>query len=282
MHERPGTADSRAVSNDDVTGYPLREEATEPFPPPPPPATEPPGGGEIYAVAPAAPLARRRRAFPATNPWPWLIALILLLGGLGVAYAVTRPSSKQAAGPPPAVASPPAAPAPAPPPASAPPPSTHSQPQPPPPPPTARVPSLVGSSLPRAVGLLKQAGLTADVAHVDSNAPEGQVVGQNPMSGASVPKGGRVHLNVSTQPPVSVPDVTGIQGLQAVHTLEADHLVASLVYVPSTEPARRVIAQYPAAGTKVKRGTSIQINLSQGNHANKGASGPIGPTGPGG
>jgi serine/threonine-protein kinase len=141
------------------------------------------------------------------------------------------------------------------------------------------VPSRVGTTLPHAIATLKAAGLTALVSHVDSNAPEGQVVGQRPLAGTSLGKGGQVHLNVAVHPLVSVPDVTGIQGLQAVHTLEADHLVASLAYVPSTQPARRVIAQFPLPGTKVKRGTSVRINLSQGNRA--GASGPTGPTGSG-
>jgi serine/threonine-protein kinase len=193
MKERPETARRAGASDGNGAGYPLREEATEPFPPPPPP------------------------------------------------------------------------------------PSSSVQQQQPAPPPTAKVPSVVGSSLPRAIASLKSVGLTAVVSHVDSNAPEGQVVGQRPLAGTSLAKGGQVHLNVSVQPPVSVPNVTGIQGLQAVHTLQADHLVASLRYVPSTEPARRVIAQYPAPGTKVKRGTSVQINLSQGNKP-----GPSGPTGAGG
>jgi serine/threonine-protein kinase len=61
--------------------------------------------------------------------------------------------------------------------------------------------------------------------------------------------------------------VTGVQGLTAAHTLQADHLVASVRYVPSTEPARRVVSQWPSAGKKVRRGTSVRINLSQGNKA---------------
>lgn len=280
MEERPEPAARRAAPGGEGNGYPLRDEATEPFPPPPPPVAEPPGGDEIYAVAPTRPVVRRRRLVPGGNPWPWLIAVILLLAGLGVAYAVTRPAhSRHASVPPAAAAAPPPAAASPPPTTAPPPPPTSSAQQQPAPPPTAKVPTVVGTTLPHAVATLKSAGLTAVVAHVDSNAPEGQVVGQRPLAGTSLPKGGQVHLNVSVQPLVSVPDVTGIQGLQAVHTLQADHLVASLRYVPSTEPARRVISQYPSAGTKVKRGTSILLNLSQGNRPGSGASGPTGPGG---
>lgn len=262
MEERPGE-------------YPLRDEATEPFPAPPPVVAPP--------AEPVAPLPPRRRLVPGGNPWLWLVALILLLGGLGVAYAATRPA-QNAAGPPPAAASPPPAPAPtppatspAPPPPPPPPPSTT--PQPPPPPATVSVPSVVGSSLPRAISSLKQAGLTALVTHVVSDRPEGQVVGQNPAAGKTVGKGGQVRLNVSIQPPVSVPDLVGIQGLQAVHTLQADHLTATVHYVPSTLPARQVVSQFPPAGRKVKRGTSVLINVSQGNRPKSGPTGPTGATG---
>jgi PASTA domain len=278
VEERPETVEPSAPAAGG-NGYPLREEATQPFPPPPPLVPEPPAE-EIYAVAPAAPVAPRRRLLPAANPWPWLIAVILLLGGLGVAYAVTRPAPSHhgAASTPPAVAPPPA-PSPAPPP-TAPPTTSTAQNQPPPPakPPPVVVPKLVGSSLPRAVSTLKNEGLTAIVAHVDSNAPEGQVVGQNPQAGAKLAKGGQVRVNVSVQPLVTVPNVTGIQGLQAVHTLQADHLVATVHYVPSTEPARRVLSQWPPAGRKVKRGTTELINVSQGNRQ-KGSSGPTGSSG---
>lgn len=138
---------------------------------------------------------------------------------------------------------------------------------------------MVGSTLPHAVASLQRAGLAALVARVDSNAPEGQVVGQRPEAGVTIPKGGQVRLNVSVQPLVSVPNVTGIQGLEAVHTLEADHLTASLRYVPSTQPARRVISQWPAPGAKAKRGTSILLNLSQGNRPSSATTGPTGATG---
>jgi serine/threonine-protein kinase len=141
------------------------------------------------------------------------------------------------------------------------------------------VPSVVGSSLPRAIATLKQAGLSAVVTHVDSNAPEGQVVGQNPRGGANLRKGGQVRLNAAVQPPVVVPDVTGMQGLQAVHTLKADHLVATVRYVPSTLPARQVVSEWPPAGRKVKRGSGELINVSQGNKPKAGASGPTGATG---
>jgi serine/threonine-protein kinase len=126
------------------------------------------------------------------------------------------------------------------------------------------VPAVVGHRLPDAVSLLRQAGLAAVVAHVRSEQPTGRVVAQSPAAGAKQAKGGRVRLEVSVQPPVVVPDVVGMKGLAANHTLQADHLVAFLRYVPSSQPARTVVAQHPIAGTKVRRGSHVEINISKG------------------
>lgn len=112
--------------------------------------------------------------------------------------------------------------------------------------------------------MLRSAGLTGIVARVPSRRPPAQVVSQRPRAGAKLPRGGRVHVDVAIQQLIFVPDVTGIQGLVAVHTLQRDRLVASIRYVPSTEPARRVVSQWPSAGSKAKPGTVVRLNLSQG------------------
>jgi beta-lactam-binding protein with PASTA domain len=134
------------------------------------------------------------------------------------------------------------------------------------------VPHLVGYQVAKAVAMLRQAGLTPIIREVASVAPNGRVVGQAPQAGSKQPEQSRVLLNVSLQPPVVVPNVVGLSGLAAHHTLTADHLVAFLRYVPSAKPPRTVIAQHPLPGEKVKRGTSIEINISTG-------PGPTGPTG---
>lgn len=259
----------------DEDGYPLREEATEPSPPPPPPIVERHEPAEEIYAAPVEPAGAEpggpggRRRFPGASPWPVLLAVVLLLAGLGAAYGLTRPGgsthSPQAPVPPAAAA--PAPPAPTPPPAASPPTTTPVENPPPaaPTPPTkVGVPSVVGTSLPRAVTALKQSKLVAAVTHVSSSAPEGRVLAQRPAAGATIPPGGRVQLSVAIQQFASVPNVTGLQGLVAVHTLQGDHLVASIRYVPSTQPARRVVSQWPPAGRSIRRGSSVRLNLSQG------------------
>jgi serine/threonine-protein kinase len=134
------------------------------------------------------------------------------------------------------------------------------------------VPAVAGSSLPRAVAALEQAGLTAAVTHVDSAAPEGRVLSQSPAARARLPKGGRVHLRVAVHPLVAVPDLTEMSGLQAVHALRADHLTSTVKYVPSTQPARTVVSQWPRAGKQVRRGTGVLLNVSSGARPASGSS----------
>ena len=90
-----------------------------------------------------------------------------------------------------------------------------------------------------------------------------------------------MRLDVSLQPLVVIPNVVGMRGITASHTLIADHLLVSLRYVPSRQPPRTVIAQYPTAGGKVKRGTSVEINISSGAPPAPARAGPSGPTGAG-
>jgi PASTA domain len=230
MEDRPGTSARDSEAAWDGSGYPLRDEAIEPYPPAPPPVTPAePMEDEIYAAPPLEPRLRvvRRRRFVPAGPWPAVLAVLLLLAALGVAYAVTHiggrtPTARPAAAGAPQPAQPrtqapaPAAPGTSPPP---PPPATVA-----PPPPTTVAPAP----------------------------PPTAVSHQSPPTTAAKPAA------------VAVPNVTGMQGLAAAHTLLGDHLVAVRRYVPSTQPARRVVSQWPRPGAKVPRGTSVQLNLSQG------------------
>jgi PASTA domain len=266
------------TSGEFTGGYPLREEAlTEPgFGSPETARLSRP---EIKSAGLVDfPPPRRRQG--ATTPWPFLLIALLLLAGLGVAYAVSHRSKNHAHHP---MASPtpqtsiPSSPAPkiqptTVPATTAPTAPATTAPSPTPPPQQVSVPRVVGYQIAKAISILRQAGLTPVMRQLASPAPNGQVIGQNPMAGTQQTKSGRVVLNVSLQPAVSVPNVVGMQGVTAVHALIADHLVASLAYVPSNQPARTIVAQYPLAGTKAKRGTHIQINISTGGPR------PSGPT----
>ena len=240
-------------------GYPLREEAL---------VESPSAPTVLESERLAEPVVlRRRRPNVSASPWPILL-LVLTVAGVGAAYVLTHRETSPKAHAAPALSPTPAA-APPPParPANAPPTTPNpaktrvsSKPV----PAQSVTPRVTGFQVAEAVSMLRREGLTAVLRKVASDLPTGRVLGQNPSAGTRQAKGGRVTLSVSLQPMVLVPNVVGMQGLTANHALTAEHLVVSLAYVPSSQPARTVVAQYPRAQTRVKRGTHIQINISKG------------------
>src|SRR5947208_9412608 len=158
-----------AAPTRELGGYPVRETTLTDIPaaPPPPPPPPPPG---------------RAR-------WPWLAALavLVLLGGLGAAYAVAHPDSQRSARTTPRVSQPsPAAPAPV---TSTPKPTVARTPK---PKPNLRVvvPRIVGETVEQAKATLRALGLAATTSTVRSRQPRNTVVGQNPRSGDK-PRPGR-------------------------------------------------------------------------------------------
>jgi serine/threonine-protein kinase len=156
------------------------------------------------------------------------------------------------------------------------------------------VPTVVGRKRDDAVAMLKKAGLVAAVFTVPSTEPQGVVVAQHPAADSKAPKGSRVRLNVSQGPPtttpaattgsqqttqtattgatstaaapasVAMPSLVGQKQLAAQRKLQSLGLRVRTVYVPSTKPSGTVVAQQPAPGTTVKRGTRVRINVSNG------------------
>lgn len=135
-----------------------------------------------------------------------------------------------------------------------------------------RVPLVVsGGPLPRTVpdGLI---GQTADAAQArleelrlvvkrvprsDETVPAGVVLEIDPGAGTMVARDSTVTLVVSSGPPtIPVPDVRGLSAVEAAKRLEGAGLVVS-----STQgsPAKPVTGTNPAAGTQVRRGSSVVI-----------------------
>jgi len=146
------------------------------------------------------------------------------------------------------------------------------------------VPDTVGHSRDDAVAAIRGAGLKPKAFIVPSSQAKGTVVAQKPQGGKRVPGGSAVRLNVSSgstaaappppppPPPtkpatVTVPDVIGQQQDVAQKQLNAAGLKAGVVYVPSDEVQGTVVSQAPEGGTKQKRGTRIQLNVSRGSRA---------------
>ena len=147
-----------------------------------------------------------------------------------------------------------------------------------------QVPDVVGRPSADAQAALKQAGFAYTIVVVPSNQPRGTVVSQAPPGGTTAPQGSKVRLNVasgaggtttgastaattgtSTTPAsVAVPRVVGLNQTAAQRRLQAAGLTSKVVYVSSTQPAGRVVAQRPAPGTTVNRGSRVSLNVSIG------------------
>lgn len=154
------------------------------------------------------------------------------------------------------------------------------------------VPETVGQTRDSAVAALRKAGLVPKAVTVPSSRPKGTVVAQNPQAGKRVRPGAAVRVNISngsagtgappSPPPppppppapppppppatnaVTVPDVTGQTQSSAQRQLNATGLRSTLVYVPSSQPLGRVLAQLPRAGASERRNARIQIRASLG------------------
>ena len=160
------------------------------------------------------------------------------------------------------------------------------------------VPDVVGTTSSEATETLRDAGFDVNVVSVPSDSPAGTVVAQDPAAGATEPEGTTVRLNVAraaegtttgattttgsttttgttttapttTAPPPQpqpavVPDAVGQELAEAARAFADEGLKASVAYVPSEEPAGRVVAQAQPAGTELERGDTVQVNVSRG------------------
>jgi beta-lactam-binding protein with PASTA domain len=171
-------------------------------------------------------------------------------------------------------------------------------------PPKVAVPRFVGMKEKDALVRAGQVGLQPKEVFKPTKAPKGVVISQRPPEGSELPRGGPVTLVVdstakqtttttttpttttgqtTTQattttptttaaPPqpqnATVPDVTGQQESSAVTALGNAGILASIVFVPGTDPLGTVVQQAKPAGTTVPFHSHVQINLSRGPNNN--------------
>lgn len=127
------------------------------------------------------------------------------------------------------------------------------------------VPSVIGLMEPDATARLQAAGFVVVVHRHASTKPKGTVFAQQPVAGVTAVKGATVTLSVSTAvKPVTVPSVVGETQGAAVNALTRVGLRPVLKNVPSTQPVGQVVAQKPAAGTKVDKASKVTLNVSRG------------------
>lgn len=184
----------------------------------------------VETVEPAERTTVVEERVPAPPPrerlWPWLLALLLIvLAGLGSYWLLTREDE----------------------------------------PDKTAVPRLVGMREPTARAALANAELQADVDRRPSRRPRGVVFAQTPGSGTQVAKGTRVELLVSSGPAgVAVPRVVGLREAAAGTRLGAAGLKTRVRRAFAKQPRGVVVDQEPQPGTRVVKGTAIEIAVSRG------------------
>jgi eukaryotic-like serine/threonine-protein kinase len=126
------------------------------------------------------------------------------------------------------------------------------------------VPSVIGDRYEDAASTLQQAGFAVARSDVESDDPQGIVVGQNPDGGSSQPKGSRITLSVSKGPTtVQVPEVLGFTEDAARSALEGEGFRVRVRRrsVSTPEEADVVLDQFPGPGETAKAGSTVSITV---------------------
>jgi len=132
-----------------------------------------------------------------------------------------------------------------------------------------QVPDVVGEEFETAERALTNEGFTvADpVEKTDPDVPEGDVISQDPEAGEEADEGSEVVLTVSSGPDqVTIPQLTGFSYSEARQLLESDKygLEVKKNEQESSAPENEVINSNPPGGTKVDKGSTVTLLVSQG------------------
>lgn len=136
--------------------------------------------------------------------------------------------------------------------------------------PKISTPNTVGLTQADAESAITNAGLVLGVENtINSNTvPAGEVISQNPVSGAQVVADTPVDLVISSGPAttVAVPNVVGDTQAVAESTITSAGLVVGTITSTgsTTVPAGDVISQSPVAGTSVAVGSAVDLVISTG------------------
>jgi eukaryotic-like serine/threonine-protein kinase len=128
------------------------------------------------------------------------------------------------------------------------------------------VPSLVGLSQVEAQNQAASRGFTLKTVPRAGGQPAGTVVDQAPQAGAELEDGAQVMAVVSAgQEQVTVPKLVGSTADAAEQLLDAQGLQTNRKTIASAKAKGIVVAQDPADGTRVPKGTTVTLSVSNGN-----------------
>lgn len=129
------------------------------------------------------------------------------------------------------------------------------------------VPDVVGRQMALATQLLEARKLRVNVAETyDEKTPPGQVVSQSPEAGSSVKEDRVVTIYVSRGgEELTMPDVKGLARRAAEEKLGKMGLKVGHVYEKEADSdTGTILAQEPAPGTKIVKGSSVDLTISKG------------------
>ena len=133
-------------------------------------------------------------------------------------------------------------------------------------PPSVVVPSVVGDSQSAAAVAVTAAGLQFGVAYTQTSptVPAGFVISQNIAAGTTEPFGTFLYVNVSSGPPLIMPNVVGDTQAAATTAIEAIGLYVTYITqaFSATVPVGSVISQTPYAGSIVMQGDQVNLFVS--------------------
>ena len=132
--------------------------------------------------------------------------------------------------------------------------------------------NLVGMSPDDARKAIEALGLKWELDNskvASDTVPAGKVAQTNPSPGSKVKAGQTIRAYLSSgSDQVDVPDLSGMSQDQARSALKAVGLeLGNVTSVDSEKDKDRIVAQDPATGTKVKKGTTIGVSVSNGKTA---------------
>jgi serine/threonine-protein kinase len=127
------------------------------------------------------------------------------------------------------------------------------------------IPDVSGQEEYEAANALGAKSLSVErVLQPSDTVESGKVIGTNPEAGASVAKGSKIQLIVSSgKDQVSVPNLYGRTQSEAMNDLQAVGLTGTVRSVFACDPTSsgKVIAQSPSAGSKVDKGSNVDMSV---------------------
>jgi beta-lactam-binding protein with PASTA domain/tRNA A-37 threonylcarbamoyl transferase component Bud32 len=128
------------------------------------------------------------------------------------------------------------------------------------------VPSVLNEPFEQAASELQAQGFSVQRQNVDSDQPEGTVVGTDPPANTTVPKGSSVTVSVSKGPTLTdVPDVTNQDRDTAESTLRASGFKVKVVEEDTDDPTLDgiVLSQDPQPGSRAAPKSTVTITVGK-------------------